>query len=89
MTAGKNLNLDITIGSSFDNLPEACANGDNLEAREAMAMASYYGGLAITNALVGSMAGSPGWKKAMSGACDAAISGVKFCVLVRFVTVTA
>ena len=37
----------------FDNLPEACANGDNLEAREAMAMASYYGGLAITNALVG------------------------------------
>jgi len=37
----------------FDNLPEACANGDNLDAREAMAMASYFGGLAITNALVG------------------------------------
>jgi alcohol dehydrogenase class IV len=37
----------------FDNLPEACANGDNLEAREAMALGSYYGGLAITNALVG------------------------------------
>ena len=37
----------------FDNLPEAVANGDNLDAREAMAMASYYGGLAITNALVG------------------------------------
>lgn len=37
----------------FDNLPEACANGDNLEAREAMALASYYGGLAISNALVG------------------------------------
>jgi alcohol dehydrogenase len=37
----------------FDNLPEACRNGDNLEAREAMAIASFYGGLAITNALVG------------------------------------
>ena len=37
----------------FDNLPEACANGENLEAREAMALASYYGGLAISNALVG------------------------------------
>lgn len=37
----------------FDNLAEACANGDNLAAREAMALASYYGGLAITNALVG------------------------------------
>jgi alcohol dehydrogenase class IV len=38
---------------AFDNLAEACANGDNLEAREAMALASFYGGLAITNALVG------------------------------------
>jgi alcohol dehydrogenase len=37
----------------FDNLAEACSNGDNLQAREAMALASYYGGLAITNALVG------------------------------------
>ena len=37
----------------FDHLPEACANGDNLEAREAMALASHYGGLAITSALVG------------------------------------
>lgn len=37
----------------FDNLGEACANGSNVEAREAMALASYYGGLAITNALVG------------------------------------
>ncbi len=37
----------------FDNLPEACVNGDNLEAREAMALASHYGGLAITSALVG------------------------------------
>ncbi|MGK0500717.1 MAG: alcohol dehydrogenase [Oceanicoccus sp.] len=37
----------------FNNLAEVYRNGDNLEAREAMAMASYYGGLAITNALVG------------------------------------
>jgi alcohol dehydrogenase len=37
----------------FDNLAEACRNGDNLQAREAMALASHYGGLAITNALVG------------------------------------
>ncbi len=37
----------------FDNLSEACHNGSNLQAREAMALASYYGGLAITNALVG------------------------------------
>jgi alcohol dehydrogenase len=34
-------------------LPTACSDGDNLEAREAMALASYYGGLAITQALVG------------------------------------
>jgi len=38
---------------AFNNLTEACNNGDNLKAREAMALASYYGGLAITNALVG------------------------------------
>ncbi|GHD31438.1 iron-containing alcohol dehydrogenase [Parahalioglobus pacificus] len=37
----------------FDNLPMACSDGSNLAAREAMAHASYYGGLAITNALVG------------------------------------
>ncbi len=37
----------------FDNLAEACRNGSNLQAREAMALASHYGGLAITNALVG------------------------------------
>lgn len=37
----------------FENLREACSNGENLAAREAMALASYYGGLAITNALVG------------------------------------
>jgi alcohol dehydrogenase class IV len=37
----------------FENLAEACSNGNNIEARQAMALASYYGGLAITNALVG------------------------------------
>ncbi len=37
----------------FENLPTACKDGENLEAREAMALASYYGGLAITQALVG------------------------------------
>ena len=37
----------------FDNLPEAYANGGNLEARKAMALASYYAGLAFTRTSVG------------------------------------
>jgi alcohol dehydrogenase class IV len=37
----------------FANLAEACRNGTNMQAREGMALASHYGGLAITNALVG------------------------------------
>lgn len=37
----------------FDNLATACSNGEDLAAREAMALASFYGGMAITNALVG------------------------------------
>jgi alcohol dehydrogenase class IV len=37
----------------FKHLPRACSDGQNLEAREAMSLASYYGGLAITQALVG------------------------------------
>jgi alcohol dehydrogenase len=37
----------------FANLARACANGDDLEAREAMALASFYGGLAFTKAYVG------------------------------------
>ncbi|MFK8050360.1 MAG: iron-containing alcohol dehydrogenase [Halioglobus sp.] len=37
----------------FDNLAKACSNGEDLAAREAMALASFYGGMAITNALVG------------------------------------
>jgi alcohol dehydrogenase class IV len=37
----------------FANLPRACATGDDLEAREAMALASFYAGLAFTKAYVG------------------------------------
>jgi alcohol dehydrogenase class IV len=37
----------------FANLPRACANGEDLEAREAMALASFYAGLAFTKAYVG------------------------------------
>ncbi len=37
----------------FANLPRACANGADLEAREAMALASLYAGLAFTKAYVG------------------------------------
>ncbi len=37
----------------FANLPRAYARGDNLEAREGMALASLYGGLAFTRAAVG------------------------------------
>jgi len=37
----------------FANLPRAYANGDDLEAREAMALASFYAGLAFTKAYVG------------------------------------
>jgi alcohol dehydrogenase class IV len=37
----------------FANLPRAYENGDDLEAREAMALASLYAGLAFTKAYVG------------------------------------
>ena len=37
----------------FANLERACTHGEDLEGREAMALASYYGGLAFTSALVG------------------------------------
>ncbi len=37
----------------FDHLPTACRDGSNLEARKAMALASYYGGLAFTRTSVG------------------------------------
>ena len=37
----------------FDNLPKAYANGTDLDARRAMALASYYAGLAFTRTSVG------------------------------------
>jgi alcohol dehydrogenase class IV len=37
----------------FDHLQTACENGEDLVAREAMALASYYAGLAFTQAMVG------------------------------------
>jgi alcohol dehydrogenase len=37
----------------FDNLARACNNGDDLDARQSMALASYYAGLAFTTCLVG------------------------------------
>ena len=42
-----------TVRLVFANLPRAYANGADLEAREAMALASFYGGLAFTKAYVG------------------------------------
>ena len=37
----------------FDNLARACSNGDDMEARQSMALASYYAGMAFTTCLVG------------------------------------
>jgi len=37
----------------FENLPKACADGSDLGARKAMALASYYAGLAFTRTSVG------------------------------------
>jgi alcohol dehydrogenase len=42
-----------TVRLVFANLPRAYANGTDLEAREAMALASFFGGLAFTKAYVG------------------------------------
>ena len=39
----------------FDHLPTAYHDGANLEAREGMALAAYYGGMAINQAFVGSV----------------------------------
>ncbi|HEX4943644.1 MAG TPA: iron-containing alcohol dehydrogenase [Usitatibacteraceae bacterium] len=41
------------VGLVFENLPVACRNGKNLEARERMALAATYAGLAFTRANVG------------------------------------
>jgi alcohol dehydrogenase class IV len=37
----------------FDNLARACSDGDDMEARQSMALASYYAGMAFTTCLVG------------------------------------
>ncbi|MBT4521449.1 MAG: iron-containing alcohol dehydrogenase [Halieaceae bacterium] len=37
----------------FEHLPTACHSGDQLPAREAMALASYYAGIAFSQAMVG------------------------------------
>lgn len=39
----------------FDNLPKAYADGSDIEAREAMCMAAFYGGLSINSCLVGNV----------------------------------
>ncbi|QFU77971.1 iron-containing alcohol dehydrogenase [Halioglobus maricola] len=39
----------------FENLPTAYANGGNIDARESMALAAYYGGMAINQVFVGSV----------------------------------
>lgn len=44
---------EISVRSVFEHLPTACSNGQDLEARKAMALASYYGGLAFTRTNVG------------------------------------
>ena len=44
---------EISVRSVFQHLPTACSNGQDLESRKAMALASYYGGLAFTRTNVG------------------------------------
>jgi alcohol dehydrogenase class IV len=44
---------ELAIRLIFRHLPTACADGGNLEARKAMALASYYAGLAFTRTNVG------------------------------------
>jgi alcohol dehydrogenase class IV len=43
----------ISVRLVFDHLHTACSDGNNLEARKAMALASYYGGLAFTRTSIG------------------------------------
>lgn len=45
----------LAIKLIFDNLPTACRDGANLEARNAMTMAAYYAGLAINQVNVGNV----------------------------------
>ena len=44
---------EISVRLVFENLPTAYADGEDIDAREAMALASYYGGLAFTRTGVG------------------------------------
>ena len=44
---------ELAVRLIFRHLPTACAEGGNLEARKAMALASYYAGLAFTRTNVG------------------------------------
>lgn len=43
------------VGMIYENLPRACAHGKDLAARESMALASTYAGLAFTRANVGNV----------------------------------
>jgi alcohol dehydrogenase len=52
-TAETALHAVSTVRLVFANLPAAYANGADLEAREAMALAAFFGGLAFTKAYVG------------------------------------
>jgi alcohol dehydrogenase len=45
--------IQMAVPLIFDNLPRAFTHGDDLEARSAMAMASYYAGIAFTRTSVG------------------------------------
>ena len=45
----------VAIKLIFDNLHTACSDGKNLDARNAMAMAAYYAGLAINQVNVGNV----------------------------------
>jgi alcohol dehydrogenase class IV len=44
---------EIAVRLIFEHLPTACSDGRDLEARKAMALASYYAGLAFTRTNVG------------------------------------
>lgn len=44
---------EISVRLIFEHLPTACSDGRNLESRRAMALASYYAGLAFTRTSVG------------------------------------
>ncbi len=57
------------------SLRRACANGDDMSAREDMAAASLFGGLALANAGLGAVHGFAGVLGGMTGAPHGAICG--------------